>query len=566
MDRYDIGTLLLVLLLVSSQGAVVLAQSLTHRASSGVTYQTTDGLEVTLGQERDVEAVPFGDDQTFADGNVSISSPGSAAVVVNDDTYAGDSMTVGGIDASSNEITFERSDGIGPLTVEGGVSSVVVHDIEPDDNETDFSISTSGTSNVTIPVPSDIDGVQAVDSNGDVITGDERTADGTATLTFETGTYDVRIQDGPSVLEIRDLTTQDLVKNDTDPINVEIQFFGDEGAVEQRNTTDGTIDMTGLPIDQRFSVSVDGGDKYVQRQILIPSLLEQQTAWLLPQTTEIETVEPRFTLSDPSNQFGEERSEIILERPITINGSTEFVAVAGDRIGINGYDTILERDQRYRVRVNDPVTGASRQVGEFTPTQSEPVTLEVEDIEFDSTSEVEGLEWTARYIDNEDSADEVQFIFRDTFTTQSLDYQIYERGNKTNNRLVSGSATGNVTITEPIPPGENGTVWMVEWNATRATGETLSAQRPVSSDEYPVGPPEFPERWQIIASMLGLFGVAGLFGAANPGIGGIAVASTGGLLYMVGWLPDRTGGIMVILALFIAVLSYAGRRARGATA
>jgi hypothetical protein len=486
-------------------------------------------------------------------------------VTVNSNTYAGDSMTVGGLDATSNPITLSRSDGVGPLTVEGGASSMIVHDIAVGDNETDFEISTSGTSNVTVNVPPDIDGVQAVDANGDVITGDEDTSDGTAELTFETGTYEVRLQDGPSVLEIRDLVTKDLVKNSTDPINVEIEFYGSGGVVEKRNTTDGTVNMTGLPIDQRFSVSVDGGDEYVQRQILIPSLLEARTAWLLPQTTDIETVEPRFTLSDPSNQFGEQRSEIILERPIEINGSTTFVPVAGDRIGINGFDTILERDQRYRVTVRDPVTGAERELGAFTPTQSEPVTLQVEDIEFDSTSEVEGLEWAAQYVENEDSADEVQFIFRDTFSTQSLSYEIYERGN-TSNVLVSGSASGNVTVTEPIPPGEEDTVWKVEWEATRGTGETLSAERPVSSDDLPVGPPSFPENWQVIVSMLALFGVAGLFGAANPGIGGLAVAGTGGFLFMVGWLPDATGGLMVVLALFIAALSYAGRRARGATA
>jgi hypothetical protein len=66
--------------------------------------------------------------------------------------------------------------------------------------------------------------------------------------------------------------------------------------------------------------------------------------------------------------------------------------------------------------------------------------------------------------------------------------------------------------------------------------------------------------------MLLLFGVAGLFGAANPGVGGIAVAVVGGFFFLAGWLPDATGGLMVLLALFIAVLSYVGRKARGATA
>jgi len=570
MDRQAIATIAIVLLLLVSQPmGGVLAQSLsTHLSSSGVHYQTNDGLTVELGDEREIDASPFADDNTFESGNVSISSPGGAAVKVTDQTFEGDSMSVLDMDATQNPITAERSDGVNTMTFDGGATNAIIHDVTLDDNQTDLALVAASEVNVTIEGVPDVDGIQAVDASGNVLAGDEDTDDNTITLTFDAGTYDIRLQDGPSTLEIRDLVTQDLVnETDTgDPLTVELQFFGSDGAVETRTTATGRIDMAGLPIDQRFSVSVDdNNDSYVNRQILITSLLEEQTAWLLPQTTEIETVEPRFTLEDPSDQFDTEESEIIIERPIEINGSTDFVPVAGDRIGINGFDTILERDQRYRVTVRDPESGAERRLGEFTPTQSEPVTLQVQDVEFDSVSEIAGLDWTARYVENEDSADQIEFIFRDEFETQSLTWEIYERNNESN-VLASGTASGNVTIAEPVPPGEENTVWEVNWTTTRGNGETLSAVRPVSTDNLPVGPASLPQRWQTIASMLLLFGLAGLFGAANPGIGGIAVASVGGFLFMIGWLPDRTGGLMVVLALFIAVLSYVGRRARGATA
>jgi hypothetical protein len=565
-DWRGYATVAVVLLLLVSQPGAVLAQTLTHSATAGTTYVTNSGLEVTLGEQRDVDSVPFADDETFADGDVRLSAPSSAAATINNDTYGGDTMTVGQIDATSNPLTVRRTDGLGPVTVSGGATSLIVSNISLDDNTTDFELSAASTTNVTVNVPTDIDGVQAVDSTGTPIAGDQNTGDGTAKLTFDAGTYEVRLQDGPSTLEIRDIQTQELITETANgtAINVEVQFFGDEGAVTVRNTTNGTIDMSGLPIDERFSVSIDAGDEYVQRQILIPSLLEQRTAWLLNQSVDVDTVEPRFTLVDPSNQFDTQESEIVLERPIEINGTTEFEPVAGDRIGINGFDTILERDQRYRVVVRDPESGSVRRLGEFVPTQSEQVTLEVQDVEFDSEAEVEGLEWTARYVES-DAGDEIEFIFRDEFETQSLTYEIHERGNESN-ILASGSASGNVTIAEPVPPGETNTVWEVSWQATRGNGEELSATRPVSTDNLPVGPSQLPQQWQIIISMLALFGVAGLFGAANPGLGGIAVAGVGGFFFMIGWLPDATGGIMVMLAMLIAVLSYAGRRARGATA
>jgi hypothetical protein len=561
-DWRGYATVAVVLLLLTSQAGVVLAQTLTHSATAGTTYVTNSGLEVTLGKDRDVDASPFAGNQTFADKTVRISSPGPAAATINNDTYAGDSMTVGGIDATSNDVTLGRTDLTNNVTVDGGTTSAVLHNVTLDDGETDLEIAAASETNVTVDNVPDVDGIQAVDSTGTPIAGDGRTGDNTATLTLPAGTYELRLQNGPSVLEVRDIATKDLVQNGSS-LSVELEFFGNDGTVEQRSTTDGRIDMTGLPIDERFSVSVQA-DGYIQRQILIPSLLEQRTAWLLPADGR-ETVEPRFFLEDPSQQFDVEESEIVLERPIDINGTTQFEPVAGDRIGINGFDTILERDQRYRVIVRDPQTGATRQLGEFTPTQSEQITLQVQDVEFDSEADVGGLEWAAEYQSNDNSADEVRFVFRDTEDTQSLTYEIHERGNKSN-VLASGSATGNVTIVEPIPPGEESTVWTVSWNATRGDGEQLSATRPVSDDNLPVGPSGLPQQWQIIISMLLLFGVAGLFGAANPGVGGIAVAVVGGFFFLAGWLPDATGGLMVLLALFIAVLSYAGRKARGATA
>lgn len=369
----------------------------------------------------------------------------------------------------------------------------------------------------------------------------------------------------PNELEIRALDTKKLITEDSngDPINVEVQFFGGEGAVATRNTTDGTVSMTGLPVDQRFAVNVDAGDGYVSRQILITSLIEHQTAYLLNNSANVETVSPRFVLEDPSNQFDTEESEIILERPIEVNGTTEFVPVAGDRIGLNGFDTTLEKGQRYRVTVRDPSSGSERRLGEFTPTVSEKVTLTVQDVEFNSVSKVDGIEWTAQYVANEDNADEIKFLYRDA-DTASIDYQIYERGNESN-VLASGSATGNVTATETVPAGEENTVWVVEWSSTLDNGERLSGSRQVSSGQLPVGPGLAPE-WQTALAMVGLFVIAGLFGAANPAIGGIAVASTGGFFWMLGWLPDGTSGLMVLLALFVAVLSYSARKARGATA
>lgn len=562
--RFDLATIVVVLVLITAPALGLVGP--THTATSGVNYVTNSGLDVQLADDREVEAVPFADDQTFASDNATLSSPGTSAATVSDQTFTGDTMSVTGLDASSNPITIGRGDLSGDLTVAGAADGVVLHDVAVGDGGTDFELTADGTTTVQVHGLATDGGVSAVDSSGEIVAATTSTSGGTATLEFETGEYGIRLQEGPSTLEIRDLKTRELITEGPNgsAVNVEVQFFGEE-TVTTRNTTDGTIDMTGLPADERFALSIDAGEGYYQRQIIMPSLIEQRTAYLLNASDpDTDVVRPRFFLEDPSNQFDAESSEIIFERPLEINGTTEYVAVAGDRIGLNGYDAILEEGQRYRVTVRDPQSGAERQLGEFTATASESVTLTVQDVEFDSVSDVDGLEWGAEYITNEDGTNEVRFIYRDSLNTESVEYEIVERGNESN-LLASGTATGNVTVTETVPPSQSDTVWRVSFNATRTDGETLSGSRVVSSSELPVG--DFlPSEWQTAFSVVTLFVVAGLFGGVNPGVGGIAVASTGGFFFLINWLPGRTTGLMVLLALFIAVLSYAARQARGATA
>jgi len=539
-DRVGLATLaVVVVLLLSTPVASITGPS--HQATQGVPYVTPSGLEITLGDDREVEAVPFSDNQTFA----------------------GPTMQLASIDATSTPITATRDTLNTEVTVSGGTTALIVHNVTLDDGATDLEVVAASETNITVGgVPADI-GLQAVDSNGDVIAGTTDTDTGQAELTVPTGSYSLRLQSGPSELEIRNLKTQELVANASNPINVEVEFFAADGEVISRNTTDGTVNFAGLPADQRFSVTVDAGNDFVTRQVIIPSILEQDTAYLLP-AANTSTVQPRFVLEDPSQRFDEEDSEILIERPIEEGNDTRFVAVAGDRVGLQGFNPVLEQGQRYRIRVRDPTSGRERQLGAFTPTVAEQVTLEVTDVEFDSVSETDGLEWTARYQDGENQ-DTIEFILRDSQPTQSLEYRIYPRG-EPNNTLVRDTATGNVTISEPVPPSQNDSVFVVAFNLTRGSGETVSAQRPVSSDQLPVGPSGLPQNWQTIIAMLVLVGVAGLFGAANPGVGGIATAMVGGVFFLLGWLPDDTGGLMVALAIFIAVLSYGARRARGATA
>jgi len=90
-DRRTAAVLALCAVILLSPVGVVVAQTLpTHSATAGVDYRTNSGVTVTLGDDRDVAAVPFADDQTFADDSLRVSGS-DASVEVDSGTYTGDS-------------------------------------------------------------------------------------------------------------------------------------------------------------------------------------------------------------------------------------------------------------------------------------------------------------------------------------------------------------------------------------------------------------------------------------------------------------------------------------------
>jgi len=127
--RAGLAVVAAILLLGAAPITVVVAQSLTHQSSAGVTYETTSGVEVTLGDQRDVAAVPFADDQTFADKNVTISGS-DAAVEIDDATYEQTPLTVRAVDVqSSGSLTVARTDlGREVTVVEGDANLLQVRD------------------------------------------------------------------------------------------------------------------------------------------------------------------------------------------------------------------------------------------------------------------------------------------------------------------------------------------------------------------------------------------------------------------------------------------------------
>jgi hypothetical protein len=169
------------------------------------------------------------------------------------------------------------------------------------------------------------------------------------------------------------------------PVSVELQFFvGDqEQLVETRSTTNGRVNMTGLPTDQPFVVVADA-DGYVSRRIFVDSLSDRQQVYLLPDSKQ--SVDPTFTLEDYSGDFDESITVLVIQRHL--NGSWQ--TVEGDYFGASGeVPAILRYNKRHRLRLINTKSGDELTKGSYTAqaTQDEVIVVQpggdIQIVEFD---------------------------------------------------------------------------------------------------------------------------------------------------------------------------------------
>lgn len=366
----------------------------------------------------------------------------------------------------------------------------------------------------------------ATDASGDFTTSD--------TFTFEV----------PATLYIRNETnTSQLVDS---PVTTEVRFFG-EDQIYSRNASDGTINMTGLPVDQPFIVEVDASEDYRSRTVYIKDIYSQQTVYLLSQNET--SVESRFVLDDPTGEYGPE-SVLFVEKPIERNGTVTYQTVYADRFGVEGVTADLEQGARYRLAIQT-AGGTVQDVGPYRADVSETVNVRPGPPSVDLSPGEDG--WGS---DATLSNRTLEYGYTDPQNeTVSLTVFVHEKGNTSNqlgtNRTYAN--LGEVTGTYTLTGNESDKTWVVNFIFDRGGGEQ-TAQVTVANQPNLV--PDLSDEWRLIGAIAMLFISAGVFSVLNAGVGGVIVAVEGGILWWTGWLSGATTGAAVVIALFIAVLAH----------
>lgn len=346
----------------------------------------------------------------------------------------------------------------------------------------------------------------------------------------------------PGDLTIRNETNASEIL--TDPINITVKFYNGT-IIYTRNTTTGSINMTGLPPGD-FIVEAEANKNFYKRVVYFPNIVGNRSIYMLNKT--YPAVESRFVLDDPTGQFPTD-SVLIVKRPINRSNVTKWRTIYSDRFGVEGVTIDLEKDQRYQISIRAP-DNRTQLIGPYRSDVNETVTVRpgnptipLDDYSkgWASNAEIQNQTLEFRYDDPDN-------------TTQAVTVWVHEKGNKSNQLRSNttfydlGSMSGIYSLTQ----NESKKTWVVKFIIEFDDGRTLTTAHTVAKKPDIV--PDMSDDWTLIIGVGMLLISAGIFSMLNAAVGGIVVSIEGAILWWTGFLPGATSGAAVVIALFVCVI------------
>lgn len=356
----------------------------TRGTYTGETHQVKD----TVSGFVDLELANATADITWTDSNGTVLNTTSVSSTGNH------TLSWGSTDDVSVNVTFEKTDAIHTTELKAeGVSATTntpqVSNLTPNTtSETVASLPVELSANIT-----DVDFGY---SKGDDITaewyvdGQKRgettvSSNGTASYTLsavDAGEHDwyVELTDSfgntvtsstgqfatPSQLKLYYEANQTKI-NETNT-TFEVRFFESDGTstVTELPVNNSSVDMTGLPANKNFVVTINGNNsKFVYRRVFIDSLYETGRIYLA--TDQANLTQVVYELQDPTGQFPPSDTVLLIERPMDVNGTVQYQRISGDIFGASGrFPTYLQSGTRYRLKVRHLETGEERVLGFYS--------------------------------------------------------------------------------------------------------------------------------------------------------------------------------------------------------
>jgi hypothetical protein len=565
MNRDHLYLALIICVLLAPPGAVI-AQTLTHTASADVDYVTNSDVQVTLGDGREVAAQPFVDDSTWSTGNVTVSGS-DASVRVTDGTFGGSTIDLRNVDVSGS-VTVERSDLSRSVTVEDGDANLLqVRDYNVSDDAEDFAYASDNGLTVTLTGFDSI-GIAAVDAGtGEPLASENVEGDGVATFDLPPGQRSIRLEPTPSELQVRnEIRPDELIDGNS---SLRARAFADGDVLFERQVTDGTVSLDGVPLDEEIIITVrEENADFVYRRILIESAIQTSEIYVLPSSEP--SAQIRFQLRDDTGRFGDSaNTRFFVEKPITRDydsdgtNETRYQVISGDRIGADGeFPTILVDSERYRLRVENDA-GEQRVLGSYVVQGATTSPIPIGSIEISGDTE-QGALMQATLREAPDSAShehEVRLVYVDPEgETSEIDVSITNgtggqiRPTSTEQINSTAAYVETYPITQPFDPEEDTAT--VEVVATRNFEQVTFEEQ--LGDVPPIDTGPLPQELVELAALASILAVLGLLVIINPALAALVTPGYAGLLVVLGLAPIPMFG--VVLAGLIGVLASVASR------
>lgn len=483
------------------------------------------------------------------------------------DTISYQGSRIYSLDVINNERVYIGADSEYRLSTPGDYSTyefVASKDIATqrfewaDEGEKLFSIATPAspeTAGDLVKWESDVRNIHAEESDGAVISGSEvTTSDSTGSFTYSPDMYQQiqlyaesaanpslsTISDqlaiyGDGNMSIREEQTNDLITQ-----SVNVTAYGEESGIYTFETSDGMIDITGLP-DQSYTF-VASSDGYVSRNRYVETIGNVESLYLLSNQTS--RVTSQFLLQDTTNTFSSD-SRLIIERSIPTNGN-DWETIYSDTFGTAGVTVELQENIRYRISLeNDEIR---RTIGPYRATISESITISPESGEIEIGGEG-GWFAGASYDD-----DNINVRFHDpSDTVDSILITVYERGNESNTLAVNDEYIdpSDVRAEYAVPNQYNESNWIVEITVER-NGESTTIGFTVGPTLDTV-PANLSPMWRNVISVIIILTFGLGFSVISRAMGAIVLACVAGLLWWLGWLAGATAGVLITAYAFIAI-------------
>jgi|GEM_PF-5340216 len=394
-------------------------------------------------------------------------------------------------------------------------------------------------------------GSQTVTSNGTVSFNYDSSAGSneiTWTATDSYGHSDTLTQTftTPSVLYIRPESDPDALVDGSN-VSIEVRFYTGD-AIYTRMTSDGTVSLAGLPAGERFAV-VLSAEGYYRRRLIIDSLYQQQTAYMLNDS--MTAAEKQFVLNDVGGNYPAESTRLYIQR--SINNSTGYQTVAADYFGAtSSFSTFLQTDQRYRLVIEND-RGDRRVLGSYTPIAAGVERLKIEGVSLYQQSQ-EGYIANASTQRLESGQRQVIVRYRDAAAaTSEYQVRVHERG-APENVTYTDSVSGTVENYSAYVNVENNTNYVVNWSATR-NGNQIRGTVPVGGGDLGIQIPLDPQ-WLGTLGLLMLVFVASLAGERfATHIAMAVVAFAGVLMYLAVidlFIPGWWAGLVIAVGGHVA--------------